>query len=183
MNHQQNTQIDNRKYFTPTNNNYIKLNNMQSYENIIQRNSNDINVLKMKMGFDLLSKKINMIKERVKLINDDSQTSNGKINYNNNNYEMENLFYKDKIRNNNILKNKVLNNNYVGRHKIMNHNNNLSSQSINYFYNYPPYVYNIRNYYNIQNLTNKQNKANNYNDSNKINKIYKNNYNTNFNSL
>ena len=182
MNHQLNTQIGNRKFFTPSNNNYIKMNNIQSYGNINQRNSNDINVLKMKMGFDLLSKKINMIKERVKLINDDKEDSNGKINHNNN-YEMENLYYRDKIRNNNIQKNKALNNNFIDRSKIMNHNNNLSSQSINYFYNYPPYVYNIRNYYNIQNLTNKQNKSNNYNDSIKVNKINKNNYNTNFNSL
>ena len=172
---QPNIKIKNRKCFSPICNNYTKLNQAKSYGNINPKNSPDIDILKMKMGFDLLTHKLNMINEQVQLANDSIKATNIIENK-----EQERIYFRDKIRSKNNNKNNVLNNNYF--EKLENQKlNDISAQSQNL---YQPYPYNVRNYYSIQNL----NDLNRY--KNKSYNLVKNEYTTNlknncfsFNSL
>ena len=158
----QNTQIASRKHFSPITSNYMKSDKTKSYGNI---NNQDINIIKMKMGFDLLTHKLNMINEQVQMANESIKANN--IIDNN---EQERIYFRDKIRSKNIInKNNLINNNYsenLNNQKF----HNISSQSQN---NYMPYPNNFRNYYSNQNL----NDINKY--QNKSYNLVKNEYSTN----
>ena len=184
MNNHQNTQIDSKKFFTPTNNtNLVKSHNMQSYGNILQRNNNDINIIKMRMGFDLLTQKINMIKEQVQLINETNKINS--INSMINNNEPENIYLRDKIRINKIKKNNVINNNYFEKNRCL--KENISSQSLNHFSPNILVENNSKNYNIIQNMNNnipKQKKSYIYiNKKRNKNNMKKKNYWPIFNSI
>ena len=130
------------------NSNFIKSNNTRSYVNFNQ----DINFIKIKTGFDLLTQKINAINDSIQLIYDSNKRNTTSTKIRNN--PLENIYFRDKIGN----KNNVLNNNYMK--KIPINNNNISSQSQHYLGSNPSNTDNMNNYYSIENNIN--NNINNY---------------------
>ena len=132
------TQIEQKRLFYDINddNNNNKCFNRHSIKvnRIINKNTlEDINFLKMKMGIDLLTNKINMITDTVEFLNDSNKNHrHSKLRKND---SLDPLYFRDRILNK--RNNKALNNNYIQKAKILNSNNNskvnISSKSYNYF--------------------------------------------------
>ena len=167
VNAHQNTQTYEIKYYSPVNS--TKYIYSQNYK---IKNNQDINIIKMKMGIDLLTQKLNMINDRVKMANDSNKSDfiNKKISKNDSN----SMYFRDKIKKNKV--NRVLNNNYVeNKIKVK---KNVSSLSHKNVMNYPAYDNNMQYYYSNQNLKNFLSKNQN---QNKTHNFIHNQYNTNSN--
>ena len=94
--------INTNNYFPPTeNSNYIKSNDMKLNGDFNQ----DINFIKIKMGFDLLTQKLNSINDNIKLFSESNKRNATCIKNRENDLEIK--YFRDRIRN----KNQVLNNN------------------------------------------------------------------------
>ena len=131
------TQLEQKKFYDLNDdNNNNKCFNTQNIKvnRILNKNTfEEINLIKMKMGFDLLTKKINMINDTVEMIND-SIKNNRHSKQLRKNDSVEPYYFRDRILIN--RNNKALNNNYMQKEKILNNNNskvNISSKSYNYF--------------------------------------------------
>ena len=167
VNAHQNTQTYEIKYYSPVNS--TKYIYSQNYK---IKNNQDINIIKMKIGIDLLTQKLDMINDRVKMANDSNKSDfiNKKISKNDSN----SMYFRDKIKKNKV--NRVLNNNYVeNKIKVK---KNVSSLSHKNVMNYPAYDNNMQHYYSNQNLKNFLSKNQN---QNKTHNFIHNQYNTNSN--
>ena len=187
ININENTKIEENNFFNSNSHrnnftNNINSNIISSFENITPNNNQDINFIKMKLGFDLLTKKINMINDQIQIFSDSNKIDNKIIRLIKTNTEKV-------IKVNKINKSNILNNNSnIERMNILT-KNNRSSQSQKYFLPYSVYNYNIdesEKYYNNFNIQDNNNNILIPNHQNKINNNFfnnKNNQYSDYNSL
>ena len=182
------TQIEQKKYYDiKDDNNNNKCFNRQNINvnGILNKNTlEDINILKMKMGFDLLTQKISMISDKVELLNDSNKNYSHSKQLKKNN-SLEPLYFRDRILNK--RNNKVLFNNYIHKTKILNNNNskeNISYKSYNYFSpNSKNHKSMIKNNFHSYTTYKSKNKINDYYITDNDSDICENYYLTDFNSL
>ena len=85
------------KLFSPDIN--LNSDNITSYENINPNNNQDINIMKMKIGFNLLNQKINMINDQIQLLSDSNKKMNVNINKKLRKTESEIIHFNNKSKN------------------------------------------------------------------------------------
>ena len=83
------------KLFSPDINK--NLDNICSYENINPNNNQDINIMKMKIGFNILNQKINMINDKIQLLSESNKKMNININKKLRKTESEIIHFNDDI--------------------------------------------------------------------------------------
>lgn len=159
-------------------------NNIISFENINPNNNQDINLMKMKIGFNLLNQKINMINDKIQLLSDSNKNMNVNINKKLRKTESEIIHFND-INENNFVFNNY--NNYKEGFNINLMKNRTSQSQKDILPYYSPYnnnKTNIDKYYSIQNSKYQNNKEINNNINNNIfTNSNQNIYYNNFNSL
>ena len=154
--------------------------NISSYENINPNNNQDINIMKMKIGFNLLNQKINMINDKIQLLSDSNKKMN--VNINKKLRKKEFIHFNDDISKNNFSINNY--NSYSDEFNINLIKNRASQSQKDILPYYSPYNDNkIEKYYNIQNTKyhnniNINNVINNNNFTNSYQNIFYNKYNS-----
>ena len=183
------TQIEQKKFYdiNDDNNNNKRFNTQNIKVNrILNKNTlEEINLIKMKMGFDLLTKKINMINDTVEIFNDSNKNHRHRKKLRKND-SVEPFYFRDRILNK--RNNKTLNNNYIHKEKILNSNNNskvnISSKSYNYFSpNSKSHKSMIKNYFHTHTNYKSKNKISDYFITDNDDDICENYYLTDFSSL
>ena len=163
--------INNEKCIKPNLENYLSRYNLKSYGNIQQ--NNDIELLKIKMNFNLINQKMHNMESIIKTLNQSNNCVNIS-NYINNNDKNLNLNQRKNTINKIHLRDKMSkgnnnrNNQFIKKYNINNNYNN----SVDKFENLN--VFNTHHNYSVQNIRHKKNSNNLNNDSN----IEKTNYNS-----
>ena len=186
-NYNQNTQnFEKRSKFFPINNeNFINSYNVKSYGNINPNYYQDIEILKIKMNFDLINQKINNMENIIQSLNDPDEDFNVKKN------KIDSMYLRDRIKcNQEIQKNRQSDLNKIQLFEKLEPNQNVFSTHLNYsvhnlndkkYYddyfndsNIDPTI-NYNNYNSLQNEKSRTLNMNKYNSSNNLHILNKNN--------
>ena len=186
-NYNQNTQnFEKRTKLFPYNNeNFISSYNMKSYGNINPNYYQDIEILKIKMNFDLINQKINNMENIIQSMNEPEEEINLEKN------RMDQMYLRDKIKyNKNMQKNRQNDLNKIQLFEKLEPNQNIFSTHHNYslqnlkdtryndnYFNDSIIDENINynNYNSVQNEKLRTLNIQKYNSSNRINILNKNN--------
>ena len=167
LNHEKCTKI------IPHKQNYLNSYNLKSHGNIQQNNNiHDIDILKIKMGFDLINQKINNMENIIQSLNESNEPNYDYNILEDKKYRIIKMPLRDKI----IYKKEIIKTNNMKRQKNLNKQKNytrIESLINNEF---------VHHNYSVQNLKDKRVYNNYINDSNQKNNRINNNYN-NFYSL
>ena len=164
------------KLFSPDINK--NLDNICSYENINPNNNQDINIMKMKIGFNILNQKINMINDKIQLLSESNKKMNININKKLRKTESEIIHFND-----DIIKINNYNNCGDNINLIKNRASHSQKDILPYYSTYNNSKNNIDKNYNIQNTKyhnniNINNIINNNNFTNSNQNIYYNKFNS-----
>ena len=156
--------------------------NISSYENINPNNNQDINIMKMKIGFNLLNQKINMINDKIQLLSDSNKKMN--VNINKKLRKKESIHFNDDISKNNFSINNYHSNTDKFNINLIKNRASQSQKDILPYYS-PYNDNNIDKYYSIQNTKYQNNinnnnviNNNNFTNSNSNKNIYYSKYNS-----
>ena len=155
--------------------------NFSSYENINPNNNQDINIIKMKIGFNILNQKINMINDKIQLLSDSNKKMNVNIKKKLRKTDSEIIHFNGDISKNNFSINNY--NNYTDELNINLIKNRTSQSQKDILSYYSPY--NNNNFdknYSIQN-TKYHNNINNVINNNNFTNSNQNIYNSKYNPL
>ena len=163
LNHEKCTKI------IPHKQNYLNSYNLKSHGNIHQNNNiHDIDILKIKMGFDLINQKINNIENIIQSLNESNEPNYDYNILEDKKYRIIKMPLRDKI----IYKKEIIKTNNMKRQINLNKQKNYTRIE--------PLINNefVHHNYSVQNLKDKRVYNNYINDSNQKNNRINNNYNS-----